>query len=94
MASNKFQRWQILAEELRGALRAILMIDSVKAIPTNPLSEPFIRTRVHCGRLRQSAVKASIERGHLENRANAFLDDLDPLQLGPIMEWGKGGHAR
>src|SRR5438445_13187085 len=70
------------------------MIDSVKSIPTNPLGEPFIRARVYSGRLRQSGVKASVEHGHLENLANAFLDDLDPFQLGAVMEWCKGGHAR
>src|ERR1700752_5420139 len=85
---------QISSKQLRGALCTILMIDSVKSIATNPLCEPFIRTRVHSGRLRQSAVKASVEHGHLENRAHALLDDLDPLKLGSTMKRCKGGHAR
>src|SRR5207245_10076905 len=70
------------------------MIDSVKAVTANPLREPFIRARINCCGIRQSAVKTSVEDGNLENSAKSFLDDVDPLQLGEIMEWRKGGPAR
>src|SRR3984893_13362707 len=70
------------------------MIDSVKSVTTNPRREPFIRTGIYSCWFRQSAVKASIEHGDLENLANAFHDDLDTFQLGAIMEWRKGGHTR
>src|SRR6266568_487528 len=70
------------------------MIDSVKSITTNPLCEPFIRTGINSRWFRQSAMKASVEHSHLENGPDTFLDDLDPLQLGAVMERCKGGHAR
>ncbi len=69
------------------------MIDAVKSIATNALREPFERTGVDGGGLRQSAVKAGIEDSDLENRAKAFLDDVDPFQLGAIVERRKSGHA-
>src|ERR1700676_3801686 len=94
MAGYEFQRPQILSEELCGALSAILMIDSVKSIPTNPLCEPIIRTGIYSRRFRQSTVKAGVEHGHLKNRSDTFLDDLDPFQLGAVMERCKGRHAR
>src|SRR5436190_23802098 len=70
------------------------MIDSVKSIPTNPLSEPFIGAGIYSRWFRQLAVKGSVEHGHLENRPDAFLDDLDPFQLSAVMERCKSGHAR
>src|ERR1700687_6003457 len=70
------------------------MIDSVKSITTNPLREPFIRTGIYSRWIRQSAVKASVEHSHLENRPDTFLDDLHPIQLGAIMERCKDGHLR
>src|SRR5260370_24174053 len=70
------------------------MIDSVKSIPTNPLCEPFIRTGIYSRLFRQLAVKASVEHGHLENRANTFLDNLNSFQLSAIMQWCKDGHPR
>src|SRR5206468_7158629 len=83
-----------LAKELCGALGAILMIDSVKPVPTNSLSEPFKWTGINRRCIWQPAVKASVEHSHLENLADAFLDDLDPFQLGAIMQRCKSGHAR
>src|SRR5438128_8403153 len=94
MAGYEFQCWQILAEELCSALRAILMTDSVKSVTTNPLFEPFIRARIYSGRFRQPAVKAGVEHSHLKNCPDTFLDDFDPLQLGAIMEWREDGHPR
>ena len=38
-------------------------------------------------------MKASVEHGHLENFANAFLDDVDAFQFGAIVERRKSGHA-
>src|SRR5260370_38415796 len=70
------------------------MIDSVKSVSTDPLREPFIRARVYGGWLRQSAVKGGVEHGHLENRGDTFLDNLDSFQLVAIMQWRKDGHAR
>src|SRR5260370_12141458 len=93
MAGHEFQGRQISSKELCGALRAILMIDAVKSIATNPLREPFERTGLSSGGLRPSAVKAGIEDSDLENRAKAFLDDVDPFQLGAIVERRKSGHA-
>src|SRR5258707_2424190 len=93
MAGHEFQGRQISSKELCGALRAILVIDAVKSIATNPPREPFERTGVDGGGLRQSAVKAGIEDSDLENRAKAFLDDVDPFQLGAIVERRKSGHA-
>src|SRR3989442_11476626 len=94
MAGYEFQRSQISGEKLCGALGAILMIDSVKSIATDPLRKPFIRAGVYGRWFRQSAVKAGVEHGHLENRADTFLDNLDSFQLGAIMQWRKDGHAR
>ena len=94
MAGHEFQRQQILSEELRGALGAILVIDSVKSITTNPQGEPFIRAGIDSRGIRQSAVKASVEHSHLENVTHALLDDLDAFQLGAIMERRKRRQAR
>ena len=69
---------QILAQELRRALRAILMIDSVKAVAANPLREPFIRAGVDRCSVGQSAVEASFRKmprpsGCFKSRAIDFL---------------------
>src|ERR1039458_678903 len=46
MASHEFQRIQVLAQQLRGTLGAILMIDPMESVAANSLLEPLIRTRV------------------------------------------------
>src|SRR5260370_1512018 len=93
MAGHEFQGRQISSKELCGALSAILVMDAVKSIATNAPRAPFERTGIYSGGLRQSAVKAGIEDSDLENRAKAFLDDVDPFQLGAIVERRKSGHA-
>src|SRR4029077_9097751 len=94
VTGHEFQGRQIFSEELGSALRAILMIDSVKSIATNSLRKPFVRAGIDGRCFRQSAVKTGVEHGDLENRAHMFLDDLDPFQLGAIVERRKGRHAR
>src|ERR1700731_1210225 len=94
MAGHQLERTQLFSQKLCSTFRAILMIDSVKSIATDPLREPFVRAGVHRGRRRQTAVKAGVEDRNLGNAANAFLDGPNPVQLGAIVKWCKGGHAR
>src|SRR5689334_18719608 len=46
MAGHKFQGIEFAAEKLGSTLRAILMIDSVKTVTANSLSEPFERAGI------------------------------------------------
>ena len=46
MAGYQLQRQQILAEQLRGATRAVLMIDAVKAVAANSSRQPFVRAGI------------------------------------------------
>ena len=61
MATYQPERREIFPEELRGALRAILMIDSVESEAAYTLRQPFIRTGVNKGRIGQGAVEGGIK---------------------------------
>src|SRR5207253_5417414 len=80
MAGYELQGSRILRKQLGCALGAILMVDPMKPITTNPLPEPFVRTRIHSRCLWQATVKAGVEDCHLENVTHTFLDDFNPVQ--------------
>ena len=93
MAGHKLQRRQILAEQLRGALGAILMIDSVKSVAANSFRQPFIRSGIDERGSGQVAVKAGVEHGDLRDGSKSLFDDVDSFELGAIMQRRKRGHA-
>src|SRR5205814_1332026 len=73
MAGYELQGSRILRKQLGCALGAILMVDPMKPITTNPLPEPFVRTRIHSRCLWQATVKAGVE-------------DCQERELGPGLE--------
>src|SRR6266576_2447906 len=93
MAGYELQGSRILRKQLGCALGAILMVDPMKPITTNPLPEPFVRTRIHSRCLWQATVKAGVEDCHLENVTHTFLDDFNPVQLSTVVKRRQRGHA-
>src|SRR2546422_6620912 len=70
------------------------MVDSVKSIPADPLGKPLVWSWVDEGGFRQTAVKAGVKHGHLRHGTKRARDDLNPFQLGAVMERCKCCHAR
>ena len=57
----------------------ILMVDTVKAVPLNPLLSPLIGEWVCVDMAREVAIKARIEDADLRQAGEDFLGDLDPF---------------
>lgn len=93
MAGYEFQFRQVFGEELRRPFGTVLMIDSVKSVAANPLCYPLIRAWVDGGCRRQLTMESSIEDGDLRDGSEFFLDEVYSLQLYPVMERRKNGHA-
>src|SRR6202030_76947 len=93
MATYQPERQEIFPEELRGALRAILMIDSVESKAAYALREPFIRTRVNKRCIGQGTVESGIKGGDLGDGSEFLFDESDAFEFHAIMKRRENGHA-
>src|ERR1700688_624469 len=93
MASYQPKRREIFPEELRCALRAILMIDSVESKAAYALREPFIRTGVNKRGIGQGTVESGIKDGDLGDGSELLFDESDAFEFHAIMKWRENGHA-
>src|ERR1700746_1651159 len=92
MAGYQLQRQQILAEQLRGATRAVLMIDAVKAVAANSSRQPFVRAGIDERRFGEVAVEAGIEHRDLADVSQALSNDFYSFEFGAVMQGRKCGH--
>ena len=75
MARYQPERRKIFPGELRCALRAILMIDSVESKAAYALRQPFIRTGVNKRCIGQGAVESGIKDSDLRDGSEFLFDE-------------------
>src|ERR1700722_11225784 len=93
MTSYEPERRKIFSEELRCALRAILMIDSVESEAAYTLRQPFIRTGVNKRGIGQGIVESGIKDSDLGDGSEFLFDESDAFEFHAIMKRRKDGHA-
>src|SRR5882724_10122260 len=93
MAAYDSQRSQFALQNMRRPLCAIIMIDPVKAIPSNSAFEPLVWSRINSCSQRQAAVKSSIEDRYLLDSWEELLDEFNALQPHGVVKWCDRGNV-
>src|SRR5437763_902014 len=76
----------LVSQDFRGAVRRILMTDTVKSITADPLIEPFVWTRINVRRGFECRMEAGIEHGDLRHiRSEESIDGFNCSQLKSIV---------
>ena len=99
-SEQPFPRWQLTIfsedefalKQVRSAMRAILVIDAVKAITANVAFEPLVGPGINFCSQRQGAMKSGVEDRDLLVFGEQFLGQFNALQSGGIVKWGDGGN--
>jgi hypothetical protein len=93
MAGHQSERPGIFAEQTRGTVGAVLMVDAMESVAPNAALEPFIGSGIDSRRSRHLAMKPGIENGNLRNASEKIFDDVHSLKLSANVQWRKRGHA-
>src|SRR5712692_3798923 len=86
MTSDQPKRLQVSSENLSGALSAILVANSVKAVAADSVLEPLIRAAVDISRRGQAGMERRVEYRHLRNpRAQDRFGGFNDVELDRIV---------
>src|ERR1700683_706758 len=86
MAGDEPQFRTFSAEQLGGALCAVLVIDAMESVAADALLEPFVRPGINGSGQRQTVMKSSVEDGDLRNLPQQRGDCTDSLDFDAVVQ--------